>query len=146
MVIAHTSGSVEWSRISQPSEWPDEDWPRRVMKAYVFHKKFAKLIRKALVAVEAEAQVYKIESKLASKRDQLRRLNEELKTIKDLKKQGNLEKHYQHQERLAKINYLKSKYIFQVLQTKCGTAFAQEVFDEAQALAHSNVDSATWTD
>ena len=123
--VACIQGRVEWSNTSQPSEWPDEDWPRRVVAALVFHKKILKRIRRILAYKREEEQMKKQPAIWESK-----------KAIQ--------ENHHLHQERLRKISYLKTRYVFKILSEKCGKAFADQVFEEAKALANSNVDSATW--
>ena len=136
---------VKWSETSQPSEWPDEDWPRRVLAALVFHEKFLKRVRNALLRFKKEDQMER-EIALLEAKQKAYKLNKETSKLKEAKRQQSQEKHLAHQERLAKINYLRTKYIYQVLTQKCGKAFADDVFNEAHDLADSNVDSATWKD
>jgi hypothetical protein len=136
---------VEWSKTSQPSEWPDEDWPRRVLAALVFHQKFLKRIRKNLFRKREEEQMEKQLAVWEAKKEAYR-LKRQACRMDQSKKEVIQERHNLHQERLAKLNYLKTRYVFQILSEKCGKPFADQVFEEAKALANSNVDSATWTD
>ena len=142
-VVGHIQASYEWAEISQPTEWPDEDWPKRVSSALAFHKRLLRQVRKAKEP-EYHLKVLIAQKEADRQREITYQKKKEYLEQKRLKEQEKEQKHMEHQERLAKIGYLRTKHIYSLLKDRYGEAVADEIYEEAQALAHSNVDSATW--
>ena len=116
LVYSKCKADSEWSEFSTPSEWPDEDWPRRVKRKTQYLHFFLGRVRNAIGDKRQQARVSPLAA-LKARRQELALVNE---------------------ERLRSIQYVKFKYIRQVLRKRFGNTIAEGLLREAELLAEKD--------
>ena len=73
-VATECLAGYEWSKSSQPNEWPDEDWPRRVGKKASLVGRFAKLVAREIRSRREKRHLEALELKAEAKASRLVRM------------------------------------------------------------------------